>query len=66
MDCDIHIDTTSTNPTQLAKKLQSYFGEKTNTTQIVLNSLVSNMGHLEIRILFSMYVSFRIHIGNRA
>ena len=38
MDCDIHIDTTSTNPTQLAKKLQSYFGEKTNTTQIVLNS----------------------------
>jgi len=37
-DCDIHIDTTSTNPTQLAAKLQTYFGEKTNSTTIIINS----------------------------
>ena len=37
-DCDVHIDTTSTNPTQLATKLQTYFGEKTNSTTIVINS----------------------------
>ncbi len=37
-ECDIHVDTSFTNPTQLALKLQSYFGEKTNTTTIILNS----------------------------
>lgn len=37
-DCDIHIDTTSTNPTQLGAKLQTYFGEKTNITTIIINS----------------------------
>jgi UPF0042 nucleotide-binding protein len=37
-DCDVQIDTTSTNPTQLAAKLQIYFGEKINTTKIIITS----------------------------
>lgn len=43
-DCDVHIDTTSTNPTQLATKLQTYFGEKTNSTTIVINSFGFKFG----------------------
>ena len=42
--CDVHIDTTSTNPTQLAAKLQLYFGEKTNKTTIIINSFGFKFG----------------------